>query len=180
MESTVRTTTDEIARVLQERYSCDLAEEANDACARLIFDAVKTSYISLIEPAGRLMPLLLSSRHKPVSLMIAALFPIIYRELAKADDVPDILKFIPFFDWDRCKNARHGLVEAFMSSNWRAGDLALTAYRCGDVGKILERVAKSPGGEEYLSRVENDLGRLSADVQRFVGRTIDELRSHRF
>jgi len=171
---------DEIARVLQERYSCDLAEEANDACARLIFDAEKTSYVSLIEPAGRLMPLLLSSRHKPVSLMIAALFPIIYREFAKADDVPDILKFIPFFDWDRCKNARHGLVEAFMSSNWRAGDLALTAYRCGDVGKILERVAKSPGGEEYLSRVENDLGRLSADGQRFVGRTIDELRSHRF
>ncbi|WP_210552714.1 hypothetical protein, partial [Staphylococcus aureus] len=96
---------DEIARVLQERYSCDLAEEANDACARLIFDAEKTSYVSLIEPAGRLMPLLLSSRHKPVSLMIAALFPIIYREFAKADDVPDILKFIPFFDWDRCKNA---------------------------------------------------------------------------
>ncbi|HBO2529472.1 hypothetical protein OLM64_28410 [Pseudomonas aeruginosa] len=170
---------DEIARVLQQRYSCDLAETANDACARLIFDAEKTSYISLVDAAGRLMPLLLSSRHKPVSLMIAALFPIIYRELAKADDAPDILKFIPFFDWDRCKNARHGLVEAFMSSNWRAGDLALTAYRCGDVGKILGRVSKLPGGEEYLLRVENDLSRLSSDGQRLVCRTIGELRSHR-
>lgn len=170
---------DEIARALQQRYSCDLAETANDACARIIFDAEKTSHISLVDAAGRLMPLLLSSRHKPVSLMIAALFPIIYRELAKADDVPDILKFIPFFDWDRCKNARHGLVEAFMSSNWRAGDLALTAYRCGDVGKILGRVSKLPGGEEYLLRVENDLSRLSSDGQQFVCRTIDELRSHR-
>lgn len=170
---------DEVARVLQQRYSCDLAEAANDACARLIFDAEKTSYISLVDAAGRLMPLLLSSRHKPVSLMIAALFPIIYRELAKADDVPDIMKFIPFSDWDRCKYARHGLVEAFMSSNWRAGDLALTAYRCGDVGKILGRVSKLPGGEDYLLRVENDLSRLSSDGQRFVCRTIGELRSHR-
>ncbi|MNR40757.1 hypothetical protein D3C85_1590780 [compost metagenome] len=67
-----------------------------------------------------------------------------------------------------------------MSSNWRAGDLALTAYRCGDVGKILGRVAKSHGGEEYISRLENDLGRLSDEGQRFVRRTIAELRSHGF
>lgn len=169
---------DEIARALQGRYACDLSEAANDACARLIFDAEKTSHKALTDAASRLMPMLLSSRRKPVSLMIAALFPIIYRELAKAGDVPDLLKLIPFFDWDRCKNARHGLVEAFMSSNWRAGDLALTAYRCGDVAKILERVAKSYGGEEYLARVENDLDRLSDDGQRFVDRTIDVIRSH--
>lgn len=171
---------DEMVRVLEERYSCDLAEAANDACARLIFDAEKTSYISLVEAAGRLMPLLLSSRRKPVSLMIAALFPLIYRELATADDIPDLLKFIPFVDWDRCKHARHELVEAFMTSSWRAGDLALTAYRCSDIDKILWHVAKSHGGEEYLSRIENDLSRLSDDGQRDVSRTIDELRSLRF
>ncbi|MCQ4279579.1 hypothetical protein NA643_10835 [Pseudomonas stutzeri] len=171
---------DEIACALQGRYACDLSEMANDACARLIFDAEKISHKALTDAAGRLMPMLLSSRRKPVSLMIAALFPIIYRELAKADDVPELLKFIPFFDWDRCKSARHGLVEAFMSSNWRAGDLALTAYRCSDVAKILGRVAKSYGGEEYLARIENDLNRLSDDGQRFVDQTIDVIRSQRF
>lgn len=170
---------DEIARVLQGRHAIDLAEAANDACARLIFDAEKTSHKALADAAGRLMPSLLSARRQPVSLMIAALFPIIYRELAKADDVPDLLKFIVFFDWDRCKTARHELVETFMSSTWRAGDLALTAYRCGDVAKILKRVARSYGGKEYLARIENDLGRLSDDSRRVVKRAIDEIRSDR-
>lgn len=171
---------DEIVRTLEERYSCDLTEAANDACARLILDSEKTAFRPpLIEAAGRLMPMLLSSRRKPVSQMIAALFPIVYRELARTDEGPNILSFLPFFDWDRCKNARHGLVDAFMSSNWTPGDLALTAYRCGDVGKILGRVAKLRGGKEYLSQVENDLGHLNDDAQRFVSRTIDELHLHR-
>lgn len=124
-----------------------------------------------------LMPSLLLARRQPVSLMIAALFPMIYRELAKADAVPDLLKFVPFLDWDRCKTARRELVNAFMSSSWKAGDLALTACRCGDVAKILKRVAKSYGGEDYLVRMENDLDRLNDGERRLVMSTIAEIRS---
>lgn len=174
---------DEIACALQGRHRIDLTEEANDACARLMFDAEKTSHTALVDAAGRLIPLLLRAGRQPVSLMIAALFPMIYRELAKADDVPDLLKFFPFFDWDRCKTARRELVDAFMSSSWHAGDLALTACRCGDVALILKRVAKSYGGAEYLARIENDLGRLNDDERRVVIRTIAEIRSdtsHKF
>jgi hypothetical protein len=75
-------------------------------------------------------------------MMIAAAFPPLYRELAKADDLPELFKFIPFLDWDRCKAARHELVDAFMSSTWPPSDLALTACRANDVGKILRRAAK--------------------------------------
>lgn len=174
---------DEIARALQGRHAIDLAEAANDACARLMFDAEKASRKALIEAAGWLMPSLLRARRQPVSLMIAALFPVIYQELANADDVPDLLKFVPFFDWDRCKTARRELVDAFMSSSWHPGDLALTAYRCGDVTLILRRVANSYGGEEYLARVENNLGCLSDDGLRVVKRAIAEIRSdksHKF
>lgn len=170
---------DEIARALQGRHVIDLAEAANDACARLMFDAEKTSRKALVEAAGWLMPSLLRARRQPVSLMIAALFPMIYRELAKADDLPDLLKFVPFFDWDRCKTARRELVDAFMSSSWHAGDLALTASRCGDVALFLKRVVKSYGGEEYLVRIENDLGRLDDDGQRVIKSTIAEIRSDR-
>lgn len=168
---------DEIARALQGRHLIDLDEAANDACARLMFDAEKTSRTALVDAAGWLMPSLLRARHQPVSLMISALFPMIYGELAKAVDVPDLLKFVPFFDWDRCKTARRELVDAFMSSSWHAGDLALTACRCGDVAVILKRVAKSYGGEEYLARIESDLGRLNDNGQRVVKRTIAEIRS---
>lgn len=168
---------DEIARALQGRHVIDLAEAASNACARLMFDAESTSRKALVSAAGWLMPSLLRARHHPVSLMIAALFPMIYRELAKADEVPDLLKFVPFFDWDRCKTARHELVDAFMSSSWSAGDLALTACRCDDVAKILKQVAKSYSGEEYLARIENDLGRLNDDGRDVVKRTIAEIRS---
>lgn len=170
---------DEIARTLQERPVIDLSEPACDACARLMFDAEKTSRKAMLDAAGWLMPSLLRARRQPVSLMIAALFPMIYRELAKADDVPDLLKFVPFYDWDRCKTARREIVDAFMSSSWRPGDLALTALRCGDVAKILRRVAKSYRGAEYLAQIENDLGRLKDDGRRTLKRTIASIRSDR-
>jgi len=170
---------DEIARALRGRYVIDLSEVANDACAKLMSDAEKVSPKALVDAAGLLMPVLLRARHQPVSPIIAVLFPIIYRELAKSDDVPELLKFIPFFDWDRCKTARNELVNAFMSSSWRAGDLALTACRCNDVAKILMVVAKSYGGEEYVMRIESDLSRLGTDGQRRVKHFIDELRAGR-
>ena len=168
---------DEIALALLGRYGIDLSEAANDACARLMLDAQKTSSKALLNAAGLLMPSLLRARNQPVSPLVAALFPIIYRELAKSDDVPELLKFIPFFDWDRCKTARNELVNAFMSSSWRPGDLALTAYRCRDVAKILMGVAKSYGGDEYLMRIENDLGRLDTDGRRQAKHSIDEFRA---
>lgn len=168
---------DEIARALQGRHVIYLTEAANDACAKIMFDAEKTSPKALVDAAGWLMSSLLRAPHQPVSLMIAALFPIVYRELSKSDDVPDLLKFVPFFDWDRCKTARSELVNTFMSSSWKAGDLALTACRCGDADKILKRVARSNGGEAYLARIENDLGRLDENCQRFVKRLIAEIRA---
>jgi len=168
---------DEMARAMHGRLVVDLSEVANDACAKLMFEAEKNAPKALIDAAGWLMPLLLRSRSQPVSLLIAALFPIIYRELAKAEDVPELLKFVPFFDWDRCKAARHEIVEAFMMSTWRAGDLALTAFRCGDLEKILKRVARSYGGEEYLMRMENDLGHLDRRCRSYVKNTIARIRA---
>jgi hypothetical protein len=162
----------EIALALQARHNFDLTEAANNACVRLMLDAEKTSYKALIDAAGVLIPSLLRSRRKPVSGMIVVLFPVVYRELAQANNVPGLLNFIPFGDWDRCKNARKELVNAFMSSSWRAGDLALTACRCGDIAKILKRVAKSYGGKEYLARIESDLDGLNDEERRMVKNTI--------
>lgn len=58
-----------------------------------------------------------------------------YLELAKQDDVPDLLKFVPFFDWDRGKAARRELVDAFLAAPaWHPRDLALTACRANCEG----------------------------------------------
>jgi GTPase-associated protein 1, N-terminal domain type 1 len=168
---------DEIARTLQERYDIDLSKAASEACARLMFDAEISSYKASIDAAGWLVSSLLRARDRPVSLIIAALFPMIYRGLARGENTPDLLRVFSFFDWDRCKHARHQLVDAFMCSSWDPGDLALTALRCDDVARVLRQVAKLYGGENYLARVEKDLGRLNLHDQRVVKRTISEIRS---
>ncbi len=165
---------DEIAHMLQERRVIYLDEDANDACARLMFDAEDISYVALVDAAATLIPSLLHTHRQPISLMIAALFPIIYKELANLKNVPKRLNIFFFFDWDRCKAARIELVEAFMSSSWRPGDLALTACRCNDVSKILTQVAQSYSGEKYLAQIENDLDRLDESSKIYVQRVITE------
>lgn len=169
----------EVAEVLQGRQAFDLDEAAADACAYLLFESEKVTPRAALSAAGHLLPMLMRQRKDPVSLMIAATFPLIYRELRKKDDLPDLLKFVPFFDWDRCKAARQELVSAFLSSNWAPGDLALTACRCDDVGRILRRTAKAHGGEPYLGHISADLGRLPDGCRKPVEKTIAAIRSDR-
>lgn len=170
---------DQVARALHERRLFDLTEEAYDAFARLMFDAEESSPKALADATGWLVQSLLRANRQPVSLMIAVMFPIVYRELAKGNDVPDILKLIPFVEWDRCKSARRELVSAFISSSWQPGDLALTAIRCRDLRTILKEVAWSYGGKEYLKKIENNLGRMDSGSQHFIKQEIASIRSNR-
>jgi len=165
----------EIANMLRMRQVSYLNEDANNAYAKLMYDAQEVSYSALIDAATTLIPSLLNARRKPVSLMISVLFPIIYKELSKANDFSDRFNIFSFFDWDRCKTARNELVEAFMSSSWNPGDLALTACLCNEEFKILKRVGHSYGGEEYLRQIRNDLERLDDGNQIRVKNIIADL-----
>jgi len=121
------------------------------------------------------MPVLLRLRTKPVSPIIAAAFPPVHRELAKADEVSDLFRFIPFLDWDRCKAARNELVEAFLSSSWPPGDLALTACRVDEVGRILGRVAKQHSGKSYLKRISAEANTLPSNCRSKVRAEISQI-----
>ena len=169
----------ELAQTICDRRTIDLTAAATEACAHLMFEAEKAAPKALLNAAGHILPMLMQHRRDPVSLMIAAAFPMVYRELAKEDDVPNLLKLFLFLDWDRCKAARQGLVDAFMSSSWPPADLALTAWRCGDVDKILRHVAKSYGGEGYIERIAKEVGRLPDDCRSMVEWTISNIRSGR-
>lgn len=167
----------EVGQILRDRRAFDLDVAAAEACASLLFEAEKAAPREALAAAGHLLPMLMRQRNDPVSLLIAATFPLIYRELAEKDDVPDLLKFVPFFDWDRCKAARQELVSAFMSSSWAPGDLALTACRCNDLGKILRRTAKAYGGDGYIGKVAADLARLPDICRKPAAQTISSIRS---
>jgi hypothetical protein len=167
----------ELAQILLDRRGFDLDAEAGDACSQFLLEADKTAPGVALSAASQLLPMLMRQRKNPVSLMIAAAFPMIYRELARKDDVPNLLKFVSFFDWDRCKAAREELVSAFMSSSWPPGHLALTACRCSEIPRILRRTAKAYGGEAYLSRVALDLACVPDGCRRSVEKVIVSRRS---
>lgn len=156
---------EDIARTLVQRQDLDLDAAAAEACAALMLDAEKVAPRALLSAAGHLLPVLLKSRDRPVSPMIVAAFPSVHRELARYDEVPDLFKFIPFFDWDRCKAARHELVDAFMSSSWPPSDLALTACRTGEVSKILRRIGQQHNGKRYLRRLASEIEALADDCR---------------
>lgn len=169
---------DEMALALESRYELDLDVDGAHAFAQILWSAEKLDSSALVSASGRLIPLLLRSTRQPVSNMIAATFPIVYRELAKHDNVPDMLKFIPFFDWDRCKAARRELVDAFINSSvWSPDDLVLTACLCSDVERILRRTARSFRGDAYIDQLVANLPRLPNQCRVQAERTIFKIRS---
>jgi hypothetical protein len=170
---------EDLARALEGRYAMELDEQAADACAHILWDCQSVDVRGLLGASGHLLPMLLRERRAPVSAMVAATFPIIYRELAKEDDdVPDLLKFVPFLDWDRCKAARRELVDAFLASPvWRPSDLALTACRSSELDKILRRTAKSIGGEGYIDKISAELTRLPVSCREQTMSVIAVVRS---
>lgn len=171
-------TVDEMARALESRYALDLDIDGAHAFAQILWSAEDVDYRALVLASGRLVPLLLRSTRQPVSSMIAATFPVVYRELAKHDNVPDMLKFIPFLDWDRCKAARRELVDAFVNSTvWSPDDLVLTACRCSDVERILMRTARSIRGDAYIDQLLAYLPRLPGECRNQAECIISKIRS---
>jgi hypothetical protein len=61
------------------------------------------------------------------------------------------------YDWDKGKDLRIALVDAFLRSDWRPGDLAVAAERAGILGKIFKRVRRRSHGDEYIAAMERDL-----------------------
>lgn len=167
----------EVARILKDRQGFDLDTSAADACAAFLFDADKVAPQALLTAAGHLLPVLLRSKDRPVSSMIAAVFPPIHREYAKADEVPDFFKIFALFEWDRCKAARNDLVDAFLSSSWPPHDLALTACRTNEVFSILDRAAKQSGGKGYIKRIAADIDKLPGGCRKPVQKAIAQIRS---
>lgn len=168
----------ELAQALLNRYTLDLNVQGANACALILWEAHELNSSALLQATENLLPLLMRSKKNPISGMIAATFPSMYKHLAKADDLPDLLKFIPFLDLDRCKAARRELVDAFLSSSvWPPSDLALTAYRCSDAERILGRVANAYGGDAYLDQIQADLHLLSGHCRDQIERAISKVRS---
>jgi hypothetical protein len=169
---------EDVANALAGRNSLDLDHSAAVSCAQMLWDSQQENANGLLHASGRLLPVLIRSKNAPVSAMVAATFPFVYAELAKHDDVPDLFKFVLFFDWDRCKAARRELVDAFLSSTiWQPSDLMLTACRTSHSDKIIKRVGKSVSGGAYIDRIASQLSLLPQPCRDLATTLISKIRS---
>lgn len=165
----VEASVDDLCERLARRAKEDLGVDAYVGWAELLWESQKTAPKAYLKGAFRSLSATIDLTRKPVSDVIAAAFPGVYRELlSRKYDEPDgfvgLMFLIPrmlISDWDQAKPARHGLVDAFLSSNWPPAHLFLAAYRAGILDRICLRVARQRGGEKYLERAASDLDRLT-------------------
>lgn len=169
---------DEIAQALEGRNELCLSADGAHAFVEILWSAEKANLGAYFSASGRLIPLLFRSTQWPVSSVVSATFPIVYRELVKSDDAPNFLIFIPLFSWGKSKAARYDLVNAFINSSvWSPYDLALAACLCSDVDRILRRVSKSIKGDAYLNRLVECIPSLPSKYRQQVERAILKIRS---
>jgi hypothetical protein len=94
-----------------------------------------------------------------LSAVVAESFADVYSQLTQSDRRRVSFFEVLFlsYDWDKGKDLRIALVDAFLRSDWRPGDLAVAAERAGILGKIFKRVRRRSHGDEYIAAMERDL-----------------------
>lgn len=156
-----------------------LIADAYQAWASLIADAGSTNREGQLRAASAALSYSLRLIKAPVSPLIVVVFPLVYSELQRGIDPPNIFQTFFFSDWDRCKAARARLVEAFVESCWPPADFVLTAARTSDAHRILLKLAHHRNGEAYFRAIDLDLSRFPTDQRIGLEMQLAEFRASR-
>lgn len=166
---------EEMGGAMAGRHQMDISTEAAEAAAKLLWDSGSVAAPRLLRASTILLPFVLGDRREAASPLIAAVFPPVYRELAK-DNAFDILSLMfVFLDWDKCKSARRRLIDAFVQSEWRISDIAIAAVRAGDPVRIMGRIARERGGEKVLRGLIADLDKVPEEERKPIRAALKEL-----
>ena len=109
--------------------------------------------------SGKLLRFAFDNVRLPLGSVVADAFPDVYA-IAVRDTRPPFFLVSLFFgsdDWDKAKDLRVSLVEAFLRSNWAPGDLAIAANNAGILRKIFKRLHRTHGGDRYAASMHKDL-----------------------
>jgi hypothetical protein len=119
--------------------------------------------------SAKLLRFCLDNVRLPLGAVVAEVFSDVYSEALKEDDRPQsILKTLfGIYDWDKGKDLRIALIDAFLRSDWRPGDLAIAASNARILRKIFKRLHRSGKGDNYLRSMLRDLSqRTGSDVSK--------------
>jgi hypothetical protein len=161
---------DELSDRLCRRKLAEFDQQAFSSWAALLWESRTSAYSAHLRAAATSLSATIEMQSYPVSEVIAAAFPGVYGELLQANDqerdgLIGMILALPRMvvgDWDHAKPARHGLVDAFMSSGWPPAHLLLAAVRADILERVCLRLSRKKGGKKYLDRAINDIARLNA------------------
>lgn len=109
--------------------------------------------------AGKMLRFAIDNARFPLGAVVAEAFADVYAVAIKKDSRPPSFLSALFgtYDWDRGKDLRVSLIEAFQRSNWPPGDLAVAANNAGILPKIFKRMHRTLRGDDYIKRMLQDL-----------------------
>jgi hypothetical protein len=95
--------------------------------------------------------------------VVAEAFADVYSAAIAENTRPSSILAVLFgsYDWDKGKDLRRNLVDAFLRSNWAPGDLAVAANNAGILRKIFKRLHRSSKGDSYIRAMSQDLSQRS-------------------
>ena len=169
---------DTLSRHLVERRWEELDEAAYRAWAEMLADAGAADPGRQIKAAGTVFGFALRHVSYPVSALVVAAFPTIYRERAKLKELGgggrDLfgISSYSWVSWKKPKDGRRELIDAlvsvFLRSSWPPADLIVTALEAGIGERVVKRVRRQFLGTRYLERIGKDAGRLDDELRRRV------------
>jgi hypothetical protein len=110
----------------------------------------------------------------PLSQVLLATFPRVY-ETTVAGSVRSIFDMFPFYaDWDKGKELRRKLIDAYTYSAWPPGDLPLIASSSNILAKVVSRSLRI-GRQEILYQALDDLRSRKGQEEITVARHLSEL-----
>lgn len=113
----------------------------------------------------------------PLGAVVAEAFADVYAAATEKDGRSPSIFSVLFgsYDWDRGKDVRVSLIDAFLRSNWAPGDLAVAASNAGILRKIFKRLHRKYGGDDYISAMLRDLSQRSDSNALKVRERLQEL-----
>lgn len=142
------------------------------SCARRSFPAgAETSFAKVLRRTksapdeltrqvlcGKFLRFSLDNIRLPLGAVAAESFPDVYAIAVKDTRAPSFLaSLFGSYDWDKAKDLRVTIVDAFMRSTWSPGDLAVAANTAGILRKIFKRLHRTQAGDRYAASMYQDL-----------------------
>jgi GTPase-associated protein 1, N-terminal domain type 1 len=108
--------------------------------------------------SGKLIRFALDNVRLPLGSVVAEAFADVYAIAVRDTKPPSFLaSLFGAYDWDKAKDLRVSVLDAFLRSAWSAGDLAIAANNAGILRKIFKRLHRTANGDRYATAMYQDL-----------------------